>query len=277
MDAFINLIKSIPGYFIGITPFDITFLVLSFLLLFALFAFLIRNNSLILVPIFIVSTIVIGLFLYFYKIKEGFEGSFKIYYIIIIFIEVFVLLFIYNVELKRDIWAINKTKNKEVEKTSNKEESNITMTHINEIVKAVLNMSKTNTGSIILLSNTKIPSSIIESGVVLNADITSQLIESVFFPNSPLHDGALIIQGSRIYSAGCFLPLSQNVNIPKDLGTRHRAGIGVTETINVISIIVSEESGVISIAKAGKIERFADSKILKKVLKDFYYVDTLKR
>ena len=82
----------------------------------------------------------------------------------------------------------------------------------------------------------------------------------------------MIISGTKIVSAGCFLPLSQNVdNIPKDLGTRHRAGIGVTETIDVISIIVSEETGIISIARAGKITRYADSEALRKTLTRYYW------
>ena len=91
-----------------------------------------------------------------------------------------------------------------------------------------------------------------------------------FFPKTPLHDGAMIIKGSKILSAGCFLPLSQEVNLPKDLGTRHRAGIGITEAIDVTAIIVSEETGVISIANGGKIKRYADSEMLRQTLAKFY-------
>jgi diadenylate cyclase len=145
---------------------------------------------------------------------------------------------------------------------------------INEIIKAVQGMSKNDVGAIIVLSNRNVPSQVLDSGVSLESDISSELIESVFFPKTPLHDGAMIISGTKIVSAGCFLPLSQNINnIPKDLGTRHRAGLGITETIDVVSIIVSEETGVITIAKAGRMTRYADTEMLRKTLKSYYWQD----
>ena len=143
---------------------------------------------------------------------------------------------------------------------------------IAEIIKALQNMSKNDVGAILVLSTRSFPSQILDSGVALDCDISSALIESVFFPKTPLHDGAMIISGTKIVAAGCFLPLSQNVDkIPKDLGTRHRAGIGVTETIDVITFIVSEETGIISIARAGKITRYADTEALKKTLAQYYW------
>ena len=132
-------------------------------------------------------------------------------------------------------------------------------------------MSKKNTGAIIVLAAGEIPEQIIDSGIKLESDISSELIESVFFPKTPLHDGAMIISDTKIVAAGCFWPLSHNDNIPKDLGTRHRAGIGITETIDVISLIVSEETGIISIARGGKITRYADAEILKKTLNKYYW------
>ena len=133
-------------------------------------------------------------------------------------------------------------------------------------------MSKNDVGAIIVLSTGNVPNQILSSGVYLDSDISSEIIESVFFPKTPLHDGAMIISGTKIVAAGCFLPLSQNVDgIPKDLGTRHRAGIGVTETIDVISFIVSEETGIISVARAGKITRYADYEALKKTLNKYYW------
>ena len=133
-------------------------------------------------------------------------------------------------------------------------------------------MSKNDVGAILVLSSGNVPGQILNSGVRIDSDISSELIESVFFPKTPLHDGAMIINGTRIVAAGCFLPLSQNIeNIPKDLGTRHRAGLGVTETIDVMSIIVSEESGIISIARAGKMTRYADYEMLKKTLNKYYW------
>ena len=111
----------------------------------------------------------------------------------------------------------------------------------------------------------------------IDAEITSALIESIFFPKTPLHDGAIIINNDKIQAAGCFLPLSQETDLPKDLGTRHRAGIGITEVLNVTAIIVSEETGIISYARAGKITRYADSEMLRKILKEFYWQDLVGR
>ena len=144
---------------------------------------------------------------------------------------------------------------------------------ISEIIKALQNMSKNNVGAILVLSSGNVPTQVLESGVSLGGVISAPLIESVFFPKTPLHDGAMIISGDKIVAAGCFLPLSQGRDLPKDLGTRHRAGIGITENVNVTSLIVSEETGIISIASEGRIRRYADTEMLKKTLKRFYWQD----
>ena len=184
-----------------------------------------------------------------------------------------VVMCLYSTEIKRLIWAKRNVKLFDVKKNEGLRVDEEKIQHcINEIIKALQNMAKNDVGAILVLSTGNIPSQIIDSGVKLESDISSQLIESVFFPKTPLHDGAMIINGTKIVAAGCFLPLSQNGdNIPKDLGTRHRAGIGVTETIDVISIIVSEETGIISVARAGKITRYADAEILKNTLGKYYW------
>lgn len=194
-------------------------------------------------------------------------------YLIIPSIFVVAILVLYSVEIKRLLYARKNMKMVDVkhgEGVSYDEEK--IQSCISEIIKALQNMSKNDVGAIIVLSAGNFPGQILDSGVRLDSDISSELIESVFFPKTPLHDGAMIICGTKIVAAGCFLPLSQNVdNIPKDLGTRHRAGIGVTETIDVVSIIVSEETGIISIARGGKITRYADSQTLKKFLTQYYW------
>ena len=191
------------------------------------------------------------------------------------------ILNVYAVEIKRIIWAKRNVKLFDIKKSEGLKYDEDKIHHcINEIIKALQNMSKNDVGAIVVLSTGNIPSQIIDSGVKLESDISSELIESVFFPKTPLHDGAMIINGAKIVAAGCFLPLSQNLdNIPKDLGTRHRAGIGVTETIDVISIIVSEETGIISIARGGKITRYADTEMLRKTLARYYWkeVDSSRR
>ncbi len=180
---------------------------------------------------------------------------------------------LFSVELKRIVWARRNLKLADVKKGDGRSYDEEKVDNcISEIIKALQNMSKSDTGAIIVLSTDNVPSQIIDSGVKLDSDISSELIESVFFPKTPLHDGAMIINDTRIVAAGCFLPLSQNMdNIPKDLGTRHRAGIGITETIDVVSLIVSEETGIISIVKGGKITRYADSGMLRKTLTRYYW------
>ena len=194
-------------------------------------------------------------------------------YLLIPAIFIIAIMVLYSVEIKRIIWAHKSAKLTDIRHGDgvSYDEERIQKC-ISEIIRALQNMSKNDVGAIVVLSTGNVPSQILDSGVRLESDISSELIESVFFPKTPLHDGAMIINGTKIVSAGCFLPLSQNVdNIPKDLGTRHRAGIGVTETIDVISLIVSEETGIISIARAGKITRYADSEALKRTLAHYYW------
>ncbi len=184
------------------------------------------------------------------------------------------VLVIFNVEVKRDILNLNTlnrlSEKREHQPFATKDEVE---RYISEIIKALQNLSKDNIGALIILSNDNIPAQVLESGVILDANISSQLIEGIFFVKAPLHDGAMIINNYKIQAAGCFLPLTQNVNIPKELGTRHRAGIGITETSNVIALIVSEETGIITIAQRGKISRYADYDLLKRTLSDYYWKD----
>ncbi len=191
-------------------------------------------------------------------------------YLIIPAMFVLAILILYSVEVKRLLW--NRKSSNDVKHGEASYDQEKIQQCISEIIKALQNMSKNDVGAILVLSTDNVPNQILDSGVRLDSDISSAIIESVFFPKTPLHDGAMIISGTKIVAAGCFLPLSQNVdNIPKDLGTRHRAGIGVTETIDVISFIVSEETGIISVARAGKITRYADFETLKKTLTKYYW------
>lgn len=145
---------------------------------------------------------------------------------------------------------------------------------MDEIVRAVQNMSKNDIGALIVLSNDNLPEGIIESGTVINAQITSQMVEAVFYPKAPLHDGALVIEGNRLYAAGCFLPLAQDERLPKEMGSRHRAALGVTMVASVTAIVVSEETGIISIVKNGAIKKkYADATDIKEALSDYYWSD----
>lgn len=141
---------------------------------------------------------------------------------------------------------------------------------ISEIARAVQNMSKKDVGALIVIAPNVIPNHILESGTKLDSIVSCQLLESIFNTKAPLHDGAVFIRGNRILAAGCFLPLSQSQSIDKELGTRHRAAIGVTENYNVLSIMVSEETGVISVAEQGILTRYYDTQMLNDVLEQAY-------
>lgn len=231
------------------------------------FSFLIKNEAQDLISIFAIIMIVSAVVI---LIVEAIANEI---FLMVPAICIVIIMCLYSVEIKRLIWAKRKVRLFDVKKTEGiRVDEEKIQNCITEIIKALQNMAKNDVGAIIVLSNNNVPSQIIDSGVKMDSDISSELIESVFFPKTPLHDGAMIINGTKIVAAGCFLPLSQNGDsIPKDLGTRHRAGIGVTETIDVMSIIVSEETGIISVARAGKITRYADTEILKNTLGKYYW------
>ena len=119
-----------------------------------------------------------------------------------------------------------------------------------------------------VIAPSKISHHIIESGIKMDALVSSQLLQSIFNTKAPIHDGAVIVKDNVILSAGCFLPLSSSETISKELGTRHRAGIGITEQTDNLSIIVSEETGIISVAKDGKLRRYINPERLSNILNE---------
>ena len=246
----------------------VIFVCLLTIVYYYLFAFLKSNTSSNLITVFVV-LMVSGAVFFLFTSQSIFPSN-DFIFVPIMFL-IFIIL-VYSNEIKR-AFISGQLKLHEIKSLDENIDEREIETCIEEIIKSLQNMSKGNIGALIILSNSNIPTQVLDSGVRINADISSALIESIFFPKTALHDGALIIQRNKIQAAGCFLPLSQVVNIPKDLGTRHRAGIGITETSDVISIIVSEETGIISIVKAGKLTRYADSTILKNTLKDYYWQD----
>ena len=140
---------------------------------------------------------------------------------------------------------------------------------IEEVVGAVFDLAKSKTGALIIFErNTKL-GDVILTGTVLDAELSGQLIKNIFFNKAPLHDGAMIVRDSRIHSAGCTLPLSANPNISKDLGTRHKAAIGVSENSDCVAVVVSEESGIVSVTFNGDIDRNLTKSDLKQTLEKF--------
>jgi len=137
---------------------------------------------------------------------------------------------------------------------------------IDEIVQSCVSLANRRTGALIVIERETGLKDLLEVGTRVDARVSSDLITSIFLPYSPLHDGAVVIQQGRIQQAGCFLPLSPNPDISKALGTRHRAAIGLTELVDAVAIVVSEETGKISVVVGGRITRDLDSTGLKKVL-----------
>ncbi|MBQ1483669.1 MAG: diadenylate cyclase CdaA [Firmicutes bacterium] len=141
---------------------------------------------------------------------------------------------------------------------------------IDEMVKAVEYFSETMTGALIVIEREVSLGDIIETGTVLNSEISAEALENIFYKGAPLHDGAVIIRGDKICAAGCVLPLTTRFDLNKELGTRHRAGIGITENSDAVILIVSEENGVISVAQGGQLRRFLDGKEVEKLLLNIY-------
>ena len=131
--------------------------------------------------------------------------------------------------------------------------SDVTKTFVFPIVYACMNMSKTRTGALIVIEQSVSLEAYERSGDRIDAVINSRLIENIFFKNSPLHDGAMIIAHDRIQSAGCILPVSHDTNIPRSLGLRHRSALGISQATDALAIVVSEETGYISVAHRGEL------------------------
>jgi diadenylate cyclase len=145
---------------------------------------------------------------------------------------------------------------------SYKEETEV----MDELVKACINMAGKRIGALIVIEREMGIKDFLEVGVEIDAKVSSDLITSIFLPYSPIHDGALVLQQGRLKRAGCFLPLTQNPEVSKNLGTRHRAAIGLTELVDAVAIVVSEETGKISVVVGGRITRDLDAAALKRVL-----------
>lgn len=141
---------------------------------------------------------------------------------------------------------------------------------IDAIGEAATFLSKRRIGALIVLERQSMLGDIIKTGTMIDASPSAELLGNIFFPNSPLHDGALILREGRMIAAGCYLPLSDNFTISKEMGTRHRAGLGMSENSDAIVVIVSEETGIITIANNGKLRRgFTEEQLVKELEKIF--------
>ena len=148
-----------------------------------------------------------------------------------------------------------------------RDQGNFSEKTVNEITKACVEMGKVKTGALIVIEQNETLKDYERTGIEVDGLVTSQLLINIFEHNTPLHDGAAIIRGNRVTSATCYLPLSDNLSLSKELGTRHRAGVGISEVTDSLTVIVSEETGKISVAYEGGLERNLDAVTLKNRLK----------
>ena len=139
---------------------------------------------------------------------------------------------------------------------------------ITQTVVAATELSRRREGALIVFERSMKLDDVTKTGTLVNADVGSELLRNIFYPKAPLHDGAVIIRNNRILAAGCMLPMSGNVNISKDLGMRHRAGIGISERSDAVSVIVSEETGAISVAVGGMIKMRLTPETLERLLQN---------
>lgn len=137
---------------------------------------------------------------------------------------------------------------------------------ITQTVNACMSMSETHTGALIIFERSVSLTHIISNGTIINSDVSAELLKNIFFKNAPLHDGAVIIRNMKIAAAGCVLPLTDRTNLNKELGTRHKAGIGMSEKSDAVVVIVSEETGAVSVAIDGMLKRHLTEESLSSIL-----------
>ncbi len=164
------------------------------------------------------------------------------------------LIVLFHPELRRILEGLGQTSFMEMFKSGTQKTADLSFM-VSEIVKATYAMADEKTGALIIFERKTNLSEVIRTGTIVDSAVTAQFLRQLFIKNTPLHDGAVIIKKNRIAAAACYLPLSANLQLNKDLGTRHRAGIGISENTDCISIIVSEETGYVSVAENGQLKR----------------------
>ncbi len=266
MDAIANLLGTAISYIktIGITD-AIDILIVAYLI-YEVIDFVRRTNSrnvargiLLLVGVFLLSY-VLDLTMINFLLRRALE------------LGVIALVILFQPELRRMLERVGSTF------TSNRSSSTPVMeSAISQVVQACVDMSASRTGALIIFERAVDLSSIMNTGTIVNADVTTELTKNLFYNKAPLHDGAVIIREARIAAAGCVLPLTQSQNLSKDLGMRHRAGIGLSEQSDAVVIIVSEETGAISLALDGALKRHLNGATLMELLHRELIVDEEKK
>ena len=231
-------------------------------LLFYLFFYFAKKRNL-QVYTTVVFFVILALFVMAFFIKAK-QLSFYLYFALVMLTVTSVMLFLQD--LNRNIFRLSLKRKTRREALPTHYGSEDLSKSINEITKACLRMSKTDTGALIVFAD-HMSDEILDSGIRVNGEITAELLESLFFPKTPLHDGAVIIMANKVVAAGCYLPLTQAQNLPREFGTRHRAAIGVAGAFpDATAIVVSEETGIISAVHDYHIKRYLDTKQLQEIL-----------
>ena len=181
---------------------------------------------------------------------------------------VVVLVILFQPELRKALEQMGRSMMMRDKKRSDDSDENGRI--ITEIIQCLVNLSRRRVGALIVFEQKTGLQDVIETGISIDSQISSALLENIFEPNTPLHDGAVVIRGSRVMAAACILTLTEGQGISHELGTRHRAAIGVSETTDALVLIVSEETGIFSMARGGKLTRHLDSKSLQEILGEMY-------
>ena len=246
---------------IGTLISRVIFVVLATFVFYLFFYYAKKRNLQLLT--FVVIFAVLALFGLSFLISAS-ELSFYVYFVLTVLCLTSVLLFIQD--LNRNIFRLSFKRKMPKEGLPDHYGSEDLSKSTNEIIKACLRMSKADTGALIVFAD-HMSDEILDSGIRLNSEITAELLETLFFPKTPLHDGAVIITANKVIAAGCYLPLTQAQNLPREFGTRHRAAIGVSSAFpDATAIVVSEETGIISAMHDNHIKRYLDAKQLQEIL-----------
>ena len=267
MKVVLDFLTHMLRHFTIITFFDILDIICLSLVLFVVFQFIKERRA---------GKLAIGVALLFvFMILCELLNLRSMQYLLSHFFDfgIVVLVVIFQPELRSALEKLGDNSIKGVKGIADTKNSTNTVDMIDTISDAIFDLAKTKTGALIVFErNTKLGDFII-SGTIINAQISTFLLRNIFFNKAPLHDGAVIIRDNRIYCAGCLLPLSTNPNIIKDLGTRHRAAIGVSENSDCVAVVVSEETGIVSIANDGHFRRNFTRATMKKKLEEYLLHD----
>ena len=246
---------------VGTTVARLVFVAFATLLYFFFFTYAKKRN--LQLYTYIVASIIVVLFvLSFFVVRS--ELAFYVYFCLAIFAITSVILFYQDIS--RSLFHLSQGRSLLKDGAAAHYGSEELSQSVDEIVKACLRLSKTDTGALIIIAD-HLSDTILDSGIKVNSEITAELLETLFFPKTALHDGAVVITANKVVAAGCYLPLTQATNLPREFGTRHRAAIGVAAAFpDLTAIVVSEETGIISAVHNTKIKRYLDAQQLQAIL-----------